>query len=176
MSVDVCWPQEGLIGKVLSLLDEIDEQRILEKLQGGRGVGDDTHRRQLCAMISEQRVLLAEIVYCCSCQVALNRADTLKLIDYLRRCHCVTSRGTLDGVSVALIMALLYTLSIDHHDEDDLILESPSWTATMPLAHDGRYLPDIQQQIIGPGEWAEDGLHAVVMLAWSLLKIGRAHV
>ena len=76
--------KDGLVGKILELLKEVDEKKILARLDDHRGIGGDVHRRQLCAIIEEQRCLLSDILFSISCQTPLSKNDTVQLLNYLR--------------------------------------------------------------------------------------------
>ena len=76
--------EDGLVGKILSLLDQITVEGELEKLTRGVAVGDAKHRRQLVALIEEQRGCLADSLLYWATQNPFPKQDTLKVMDYLK--------------------------------------------------------------------------------------------
>lgn len=66
---------------------------------------------QVSDLIRECRQALADSLFLWTCQSPLNRDDTLALIGHL---ETVTAQadGSLDSVSLALVMALLYCLDV----------------------------------------------------------------
>ncbi|XP_065186434.1 nuclear pore complex protein Nup205-like [Sycon ciliatum] len=163
--------KEGLVGKILELLRGINEQTIIEKLQEGRGVGGDVHQRQLGALIDEQRGLLADVLFSVSCQTALSKGDVLLLLQYLRDCSTSTASGTLDSVTLVVLMALFYAISVEHADVDgQALIGSAMWMASVPVANDRNFVNDVHQSVFA--EWKNDGLQAAVQLAWSILLQG----
>ena len=67
-------------------------------------------------------------------------------------------------------MALLYAISVEHADvEGEAIIGSAVWMASNPIVKDKTFLPDVHRNILNLGDWKEDGLCDVVLLAWSVL-------
>ena len=60
--------ENGLVEKILKLLDGLSVEGELEKLHKGRAVGDDRHGAQLVDLIEEERSLLAECLFYWACQ------------------------------------------------------------------------------------------------------------
>ena len=105
--------QDGLVGKILDLLKDIDQQKIIEKLQEHRGVGGDVHRRQLCTIIEEQRCLLADILFSVCCQTALSKNDTILLINYLRQwVFCYSIQAQRSGICTMWTSVVLALVSV----------------------------------------------------------------
>ena len=59
--------ENGLVEKILKLLDGVSVEGELEKLHKGRAVGDDRHGAQLVDLIEEERSLLAECLFYKKC-------------------------------------------------------------------------------------------------------------
>ena len=55
--------ENGVVEKILKLLDGLSVEGELEKLHKGRAVGDDRHRAQLVDLIEEEMSLLAECLF-----------------------------------------------------------------------------------------------------------------
>lgn len=62
-------------------------------------------------LIKECRQSLAESLFVWSCQSPLSKDDTLILISYLEKVT-VEADGSLDGVNLSLLMALLYCFDV----------------------------------------------------------------
>ena len=107
----------GLITTILQQLDELDVQKELDKLERGQGIGDERHKQQLIDFITDQRQLLAECLYCFACQSPLPKRESLQLLSSLKKCPSTDANGTLDSVTLTMLMAMLYCLNVDPLDE-----------------------------------------------------------
>lgn len=76
---------DGLVDKILSLLDKIDVQQELESLSKGRAVGGPSHRQQLAELIQEQRTCLADCLFYWACQNPFPKEATLKIFHHLKK-------------------------------------------------------------------------------------------
>ena len=76
---------DGLVDKVLNLLDKIDVEKEIDNLSKGRAVGGLRHRQQLVELIQEQRTCLADCLFYWACQNPLPKEATLKLLRYLKK-------------------------------------------------------------------------------------------
>uniref|UniRef100_A0AAX7TH69 Nucleoporin 205 n=1 Tax=Astatotilapia calliptera TaxID=8154 RepID=A0AAX7TH69_ASTCA len=102
---------QGLTKRILTLVSEISVTREFERLQKERGLGNEKHRKEVADLIKECRQALADSLFSWTCQSPLSKDDTLALIGHL---ETVTAQadGSLDSVSLALVMALLYCLDV----------------------------------------------------------------
>lgn len=107
----------GLTTTILQQLDQLDVQKELDKLERGQAIGDERHKQQLIDFITDQRQLLAECLFCFASQSPLPRSDCLQLLSFLKKCPSTDADGTLDSVTLALLMAMLYCLNVDPLDE-----------------------------------------------------------
>ena len=107
----------GLTTTILQQLDQLDIQKELDKLERGQAIGDERHKQQLIDFITDQRQLLAECLFCFACQSPLPRSDCLQLLSFLKKCPSTDADGTLDSVTLTLLMAMLYCLNADPLDE-----------------------------------------------------------
>ena len=107
----------GLTTTILQQLDQLDVQKELDKLERGQAIGDERHKQQLIDFITDQRQLLAECLFCFACQSPLPRSDSLQLLSFLKKCPSTDADGTLDSVTLTLLMAMLYCLNVDALDE-----------------------------------------------------------
>lgn len=107
----------GLITTIIEQLQELDVQKELDKLERGQGIGDEYHKQQLVDFITDQRQLLAECLYCFACQAPLPKREALQLLSALKKRPSIDADGTLDSVTLTLLMAMLYCLNNDPLDE-----------------------------------------------------------
>lgn len=76
---------DGLVGKILDLINTISVEGELEKLAKGRAIGDAKHRRQIVDYINEQRSCLADCLLYWACQNPFPHGETLKLYKHLQK-------------------------------------------------------------------------------------------
>lgn len=76
---------DGLVKKILDLIDSISIKEELDKLAKGRAIGDAKHRQQIIEFIKEQRLCLADCLLHWVCQNPFPKAETLQLYNHLQR-------------------------------------------------------------------------------------------
>ncbi|XP_063336205.1 nuclear pore complex protein Nup205 isoform X1 [Pelmatolapia mariae] len=156
---------QGLTKRILTLVSEISVTREFERLQKERGLGNEKHRKEVGDLIKECRQALADSLFSWTCQSPLSKDDTLALIGHL---ETVTAQadGSLDSVSLALVMALLYCLDVSFieqgtEDRDDLL-------QALPLLTERQYVSAVHSRLMDSQPWKLPGLQAVCRLAWAL--------
>ncbi|XP_035982681.1 nuclear pore complex protein Nup205 [Fundulus heteroclitus] len=156
---------QGLTKRILTLVSEISATREFERLQKERGLGNEKHRKEVSDLIKECRQALADSLFSWTCQSPLTKDDTLALIGHL---ETVTAQadGSLDSVSLALVMALLYCLDVSFieqgtEDRDDLL-------QALPLLTERQYVSAVHSRLMDGQPWRLPGLQAVCRLAWAL--------
>ncbi|XP_043979844.1 nuclear pore complex protein Nup205 [Gambusia affinis] len=156
---------QGLTKRILTLMSDISVTREFERLQKERGLGNEKHRKEVSDLIRECRQALADSLFLWTCQSPLNRDDTLALIGHL---ETVTAQadGSLDSVSLALVMALLYCLDVSFieqgtEDREDLL-------QALPLLTERQYVSAVHSRLMDGQPWKLPGLQAVCRLAWAL--------
>ncbi|XP_061773938.1 nuclear pore complex protein Nup205 isoform X1 [Nerophis ophidion] len=156
---------QGLMKRILTLVNEINLTREFERLQKERGLGNEKHRKQVSDLIKECRQALVDSLFAWTCQSPLTKDDTLTLIGHL---ETVTAQanGSLDSVNLALVMALLYCMDVSFieqgtEDRDDLL-------QTLPLLTERQYVSAVHSRLMDSQPWKLPGLQAVCRLAWSL--------
>uniref|UniRef100_A0A1A8KQ33 Nucleoporin 205 n=1 Tax=Nothobranchius kuhntae TaxID=321403 RepID=A0A1A8KQ33_NOTKU len=155
----------GLTKRILALVSEINVTQEFERLQKERGLGNEKHRKEVSDLIRECRQALADSLFCWTCQSPLTKDDTLALIGHL---ETVTAQadGSLDSVSLALVMALLYCLDVSFieqgtEDREDLL-------QALPLLTERQYVSAVHSRLMDGQPWKLPGLQAVCRLAWAL--------
>ncbi len=74
---------------------------------------------QVGDLLIETRQALADCLFCWACQSPLSREDTLHLINHLKQENGVTASGTLNHITMTLLMSLLYCLDVRILDQED---------------------------------------------------------
>ena len=69
--------------------------------------------------MKEVRQSLADCMFCLACQTPLSKEDVLQLIGHLRNDRALTAAGTLDDVTIALLLAVLYCIDAQALGEED---------------------------------------------------------
>ncbi|XP_021268252.1 nuclear pore complex protein Nup205 [Numida meleagris] len=161
--------EQGLTQKILTLVSQIDLNNEFDKLQRERGLGSEKHRKEVSDLIKECRQSLAESLFVWTCQSPLSKDDTLILISYLEKVT-VEADGSLDGVNLSLLMALLYCFDVSFleqgtEDREDLMHR-------LPLLAERQYIATIHTRLQESQPWKLPGLQATVRLAWALALRG----
>ncbi|XP_025965270.2 nuclear pore complex protein Nup205 isoform X2 [Dromaius novaehollandiae] len=161
--------EQGLTQKILTLVSHIDLNNEFDKLQRERGLGSEKHRKEVSDLIKECRQSLAESLFVWTCQSPLSKDDTLILISYLEKVT-VEADGSLDGVNLSLLMALLYCFDVSFleqgtEDREDLMHR-------LPLLAERQYIATIHTRLQESQSWKLPGLQATVRLAWALALRG----
>ncbi|KAL5010671.1 hypothetical protein ScPMuIL_012976 [Solemya velum] len=156
--------QEGLISKILDLVSVMDVTKEMERLQRDRALGTAKHKKQVVDLFCEIKLSLAECTYCLACQQPLNKTDTLRLIQHLKGDNSLEADGTLQPVSLCLLMTLLYSfdLSVLEREDAEEVIER------LPILCDDSYVADIHREMKFDHVWAVPGLKAVAQLAWAV--------
>lgn len=166
--------EDGLINKILNLLDTMDLSKETELLQQNRAFGGPKHNRQVVDLLEETKQILADIVFCWAVQCGLPREPTIRLIQQLRKTKLEEgSTGGIDGVTLALQMALLCALDLSilqkREDGEDAV-------QLLPLMSDPDFLPVLHRELTNSRPWECEGLQAITFLAWGLvLATMRSH-
>ncbi|XP_076311365.1 nuclear pore complex protein Nup205 isoform X1 [Tachypleus tridentatus] len=158
--------EEGLIMKVLDLLEQIDLTKELDKLQKNRALGGPRYRKQVVNMIEEICQSLAEIIFCWACQGMLTKQETLRLITHLAVHSGTCADGTLDNSTLTLVMALMYAIDVGPlqtcADTDEVVqnLLLIVNTSTAIAVH--------KELMTSETTWQIPGLKAVIQLSWAI--------
>lgn len=158
--------EEGLVEKILKLLEGLTVEGELEKLRKGRAVGDHRHKAQLVDLIEEQRSLLAECLFYWACQNPFPSEQTIAVLCYLKKSP-PSSDGVLDIVTLTLFMTILYCFNIGEPNADnftDSLMDSK-----FPLSSDACFLSAIHQVVTEVDEWTNPSLQAAVKFGWAVL-------
>nr|XP_022287742.1 nuclear pore complex protein Nup205-like isoform X2 [Crassostrea virginica] len=156
--------KDRLINTILDQLNNMDLTQEMDRLQKTRAIGPPKHKKQVSDLYKEIQIILADCLFCLATQQPLGKADTLRLIQHLRADNCVSADGSLDPVSLCLLMTLLYCFDVTLLDQED----SKEVLQRLPMMADPTYVTDIHQELRSPQGWSNPGLKSVVMLAWGV--------
>ena len=70
--------------------------------------------------MKEVKQSLADCLFCWACQSPLSKPDTLNLLRHLQADDNTTSEGKLDSVTMALVMALMYSVDVRILEQEDM--------------------------------------------------------
>ncbi|OWF55575.1 nuclear pore complex protein Nup205-like [Mizuhopecten yessoensis] len=156
--------KDGLVNKVLDLLNRRDSKTELDRLQRDRALGSPKHTRQVRDIYTEINLILADCLFCLSSQQPLDKTSTLRLIDHLRGANSVSGEGPLDLVNLCLLMALLYCFDVSVLEQED----AEESVKNLPLMNDASYVGEIHQALTGGQQWTNMGLRGIAQFAWGL--------
>ncbi|KAJ8314739.1 hypothetical protein KUTeg_006889 [Tegillarca granosa] len=156
--------KDALVNKILELISSMDMVRELEKLQKDRAIGPPKHKHQVMEFYKFIKIHLAECLFCLASQQPLEKGDTLRLINYLKGDNSCNADGTLDTVSLCLLMTLLYCFDVSVLEQED----KEESVGNLPFLRDETYIPDIHKEIMSEQPWSNQGLKATAQLAWGL--------
>lgn len=153
----------GILNKILDLLEQLDLTQESALLSENRALGPPKHHRQVFDLFQEIRVQLATTLYCWAAQSGLPRDTTLKLINFLSKYKPDDSRGVVDDVTLALTMALLYAFDLSalkkRDDGEEAVLQ-------LPLISDSSYTKSIFESLTK--QWESEGLRSIALFAFGL--------
>ena len=89
--------KDGLVDKILHLLDNITVEGELKKLAEGKGVGGAQHRQEIVDFVKEQRAGLADCLLYWACQNPFPKEETMKILHYLQKIRLDTPSNVEGG-------------------------------------------------------------------------------
>ncbi|XP_064627986.1 nuclear pore complex protein Nup205-like [Lineus longissimus] len=154
---------EDLTMKILELTRTFELTSEIEKMQKQRGLGKAKHRKEVTDFIKEIRLSLVESLFNWSCQTGLSRADTIAVIRHLKNNCGLNADGTLDSVTLCLLMAALYCFDVSILDQE----EGEELIKKLPIVSDEDYIGDIHNEVTSEDGWTNKGIKAVLQFAWA---------
>ena len=156
----------SMVDRILELISSMDITKEIETLQQNRALGDAKHRKLVLDKFSSVRTLLGETLFGWAAQTPLKKDECRRLLMHLSKVKLTeTSDGSLDQVSLALLMALLYSIEAGH------ILNTEDMTEALsqfPITSDRTFVQEIHRELKSDLVWETPGLKAVVLLAWTV--------
>ena len=159
--------KDGIITRILTLLNRISVSGELARLEKGRAIGSGHHRRQIVELIEGQRSCLSDCLFLWSVQTPFGREETIQMIEHVRKIkvcsgdesspvsggnssgstasQSMVAKATVDVVTVSLCMTMMSCFNIgeDTVDQSDDSLLSDHY----PLLSDASFLPAIHAEI-----------------------------
>ncbi|XP_076058270.1 nuclear pore complex protein Nup205 isoform X2 [Oratosquilla oratoria] len=156
----------SLADRILELINNMEVTKELKLLQDNRAIGDAKHRMMVLQKYKSVRTCLADIMFSWAAQTPLKKEECRRLIAHLSKVKLSeTGNGTVDSVSITLLMALVYSLEVGY------ILNAEDVTEAVhhfPITSDKTFVTEIHQELRSSRVWETPGLKAVVQLAWAV--------
>jgi nuclear pore complex protein Nup205 len=168
--------KDGLFGKIIKLLKEIDVEKELENLSKGRAIKDSKHRQQIVDLINETKQGLCECLFYWSCQCPLPKKELEEIITELKKVPVINEDQRLDSISVSLLFALLASFRISDPSLEPVgesnFDSSLSDDQHYPFHTDPKTLTELHK-IIKPldtakSTWSNTQLEGCVKFAWAV--------
>ncbi|XP_055523518.1 nuclear pore complex protein Nup205 [Wyeomyia smithii] len=154
---------DGILDKILDLLEELDVTKELDVLTTNRALGPPKHHRQVLDLFEEIRLLLATCLFNWAAQCGLPRETTLKLIRHLAKYKSTVSSGGIDNVTLALQMALMYGLDMSviqrREDGEDVVKR-------LPMVKDTEFIETVMEAL--SSSWECEGLRSISLFTFGL--------
>ena len=153
---------DGLVTRILSLLDSLCVEGELAALEKGRAVGPAHHRRQIVELVLEQRACLADCLFVWAVQTPPGKDHTLQIIKHLKKVKVDCGKSvvagdsggqsspdvtmvTVDMVTVSLCMTVMSCFNIGEESRDQS--EESSLGNQYPLLSDATFLPSVHAEL-----------------------------
>ena len=133
--------QAGLTDSILGLLSSMDWTADLAGLQKAAALGDAQHVHTVRALHQETRQGLADTLYRYSAQVGLSAQAVTRILEYLAKATPDTATGQLDGVTAALVMAVVSAMDVSGVGRGEVelpIVKDPNFLTTVGREVEGR--------------------------------------
>ena len=175
---------EGLVQNILDLLSGLNWINEMATLQKNMALGDPKHRYQVKELFKGIVRGLADCVFALAAQTGLRKIDTIKLMDHLARIRLEqgNSDGSLDEVTMALLLALLYALDVTRATKGNVDMNgsviNDDYGQILPILSDSTFISAIHREISSSGskKWYHDGMYSLIRFSWSMtLAFMRSH-
>ncbi|XP_065669875.1 nuclear pore complex protein Nup205 isoform X2 [Hydra vulgaris] len=169
--------ENGLVTKLLQLLQDISLPNELKKLESARALSDGKHKKQIIELIEEQQLLLGDCLFIVAKQNTLPVDDCVSLLNYLKIAKPNTPDGSLDFVTARVLLALLSSFNCDIMD---LAVENigNEQYEDLPYFKDKLFFQSFNQTLCRPDiqYWQTPGIKSTIILCWAIfLRACSAH-
>lgn len=160
--------KDGILTRILNLLDQITVSGELASLSKGRAVGHSHHKRQLVELIEEQRSCLADCLFLWAVQTPFGKDETIQILTHVKKMKLngeesgsddgdsggqsstptlpAVDKVTVDMVTVSLCMTVMACFNIgEGFDEGN---EESSLGDHYPLLADISFLPAVHNELV----------------------------
>ncbi|KAK0157412.1 hypothetical protein PV328_011157 [Microctonus aethiopoides] len=160
--------EDGLLDRVLSLLEQMDPTAEENLLQQNRALGSPKHHYMVMRLYNDTRQDLADILYFWSAQSFLPAQITFRLLSLLQRrnSESYSGDGGPDKITLALIMAFLNVMNLSslHNCED-----SEQMAKSIPLLYEGGVFEELTDELLNPNvSWESSGLRGLMQLSLAI--------
>ncbi|XP_014480279.1 PREDICTED: nuclear pore complex protein Nup205 [Dinoponera quadriceps] len=160
--------EDGLLNRILSLLEEMDPTKEQDLLQQNRALGGAKHHQMVMKLYNDTRQDLADILYLWSAQSSLPNTILFRLLSMLqvRQVESEAGEGGPDTVTLALIMAVLNAMNFSflHSRENGEELIN-----SIPLIAERGILEEVNQKLMSASiNWESAGLRGVIQFALAI--------
>ncbi|XP_044009117.1 nuclear pore complex protein Nup205 [Aphidius gifuensis] len=159
---------DGLLDRILSLLENMDPTKEQDLLQQNRALGNAKHHQMVMRLYNDTRQDLADILYLWSAQSSLPTQITHRLMNLLQKRQPELEGGTggPDKVTLALIMALLNALNLSSlHSRED----GEAIVRNIPIVSQPGFLEELIQELMNYDiVWESNGLRGLVQFAMAV--------
>ena len=160
--------QAGLTDSILGLLSSMDWTTDLAGLQKAAALGDAQHVHTVRALHQETRQGLADTLYRYSAQVGLSAQAVTRILEYLAKATPDTATGQLDGVTAALVMAVVSAMDVSGVGRGEVDL---------PVVKDANFLTTVGREVEGRSrKWECPGLTKILRGKKKLTAINHLQV
>ncbi|KAF6214486.1 hypothetical protein GE061_009229 [Apolygus lucorum] len=161
---------DGIIPKILSVLEAMDVNKEKELLQQNRALGPPRYQQQVLELYESTRQALAETVFLWSAQSGLPKEPCFALLNHLRSCkrNVADSPDALPTIDVTPILTLAFLYAIDlsllHKADGDVVQR------VVPLVMGNRqYLGAMQEELSNRDkQWGDEGLRSLILMGWAV--------
>ncbi|KAG7205199.1 hypothetical protein KM043_018287 [Ampulex compressa] len=157
--------EDGLLDRILALLEEMDPTKEQDLLQQNRALGGAKHHHMVMKLYNDSRQDLADILYLWSAQSSLPNTILFRLLSWLqtRQVDSEAGGGGPDRVTMALIMAVLNAInfsSLNSRENGEELINS------MPLIAERGMLEEVSQKLTSTNiSWESSGLRGIIQFA-----------
>uniref|UniRef100_A0A8D8S5Z8 Nuclear pore complex protein Nup205 n=1 Tax=Cacopsylla melanoneura TaxID=428564 RepID=A0A8D8S5Z8_9HEMI len=158
---------DGLFEAIFAALSSMNLTREITLLQQNRGLGGAYHHHMVTTLYTGITKTLAEIVLLYSAQCGLPAQPLLALVNHLKGTQPeLDAQGGVDDVSLALLMAALYSIDVSIVQEKDDIENIHTF---LPILQEDNLIGRVHSELVNPQvTWACPGLRTVIQFAWGL--------
>ncbi|XP_031788663.1 nuclear pore complex protein Nup205 isoform X2 [Nasonia vitripennis] len=160
--------EDGLLDRILFLLEEMDPTKEQDLLQQNRALGGAKHHYMVMKLYNDTRQDLADILYMWSAQSTLPTTVMFRLLSFLQKCHpeSEAGEGSPDKVTLALIMALSNSINLSplhsREDGEDIVRSMPL------IAERGVFEELVQKLITQSVAWETAGLRGFIQFVLAI--------
>ncbi|XP_014204256.1 nuclear pore complex protein Nup205 [Copidosoma floridanum] len=157
--------EDGLLDRILQLLEEMDSTKEQDLLEQNRALGDAKHQFMVMKLFNDTRQDLADILYMWSAQSSLPSTAMFRLLALLQKKNPESEVGksSSDKITLALIVAFLYSINFNHlntRDDGEEIIKS------MSLLSERGVFEEMLQKLLSPNVvWESFGLRGFAQFA-----------